>query len=124
MSCGSLCVCFVADTVLSRVMDSPPSPSPPPTRTQRYCWKNKLEALRKNSKVSGYEWWLLQDFWMGGNGVLDTYYASKHPPEEMQQVANLNAGVQVLVAEPGDLIDSLTDVRTEPDILFLKKSSH
>lgn len=61
---------------------------------------------------------------MGGNGVLDTYYASKHPPEEMQQVANLNAGVQVLVAEPGDLIDSLTDVRTEPDILFLKKSSH
>lgn len=55
---------------------------------------------------------------------MDTYYASKHPPEEMQQVANLNAGVQVLVAEPGDLIDSLTDVRTEPDILFLKKSSH
>ena len=37
---------------------------------------------------------------MGGNGILDTYYVSKHPPQEMQQVANLNAGVQVLVAEP------------------------
>ena len=37
-----------------------------------FCWKNKMEALRKLEKVSGNEWWLLQDFWTGANGILDT----------------------------------------------------
>ena len=74
-----------------------------------------MEALRKNEKVSGYEWWLLQDFWMGGNGLLDTYYVPKHVPEDMVLVANMNAGVQLLVAEPGDLLPGLA--ATAPRLL-------
>ena len=49
----------------------------------RWAGKDKLEALRKTEKVSGNEWWLLQDFWTGANGILDTYYVSKHPPSEL-----------------------------------------
>lgn len=71
-------------------------------RLYLFCWKDKLEALRKTEKISGYEWWLLQDFWTGANGILDTYYVSKHPQSELQEIRNMNAGVQLLVAEPGD----------------------
>ena len=52
-------------------------------RWSRWAGKDKLEALRKTEKVSGNEWWLLQDFWTGANGILDTYYVSKHPPSEL-----------------------------------------
>eukprot|EP01043_Picozoa_sp_COSAG02_P000945 COSAG02_NODE_19_length_53976_cov_37.338512_27_plen_140_part_00 len=52
-------------------------------RLYLFCWKDKMEALRKTEKVSGNEWWLLQDFWTGANGILDTYYVSKHPRSEL-----------------------------------------
>jgi|EP01047_Picozoa_sp_COSAG01_P102997 hypothetical protein len=29
-------------------------------RLYLFCWKDKMEALRKSEKVSGNEWWLLQ----------------------------------------------------------------
>ena len=29
-----------------------------------FCWKDKIEAVRKTKRISGYEWWLLQDFWL------------------------------------------------------------
>ena len=61
-----------------------------------------MEALRKTEKISGNEWWLLQDFWMGSNGILDANYVPKHPPSEMREIANINAAVQILIAEPGD----------------------
>ena len=67
-----------------------------------FCWKNQLEALRKTEQVSGYEWWLLQDFWTAANGILDTYYAPKHPAETVAQLRGLNDAVQLLIAEPGD----------------------
>ena len=68
-----------------------------------FCWKDKMEALRKTEKISGNEWWLLQDYWMGSNGILDAYYAPKHPESEMREIANMNAGVMLLIAEaPGD----------------------
>ena len=67
-----------------------------------FCWKNSLEAVRKTEKISGNEWWLLQDFWMGSNGIVDTYFKPKHPPEEIAELANLNSPVMLLVAEPGD----------------------
>ena len=37
------------------------------------CWKIDIEDQRRNSEISGYEWWLIQDYWMGNNGVLDTF---------------------------------------------------
>ena len=67
-----------------------------------FCWKNNIEALRKTEQVSGYEWWLLQDFWTAANGILDTYYAPKHPKEAMALFKNMNAPIQLLVAEFGD----------------------
>jgi hypothetical protein len=67
-----------------------------------FCWKNKLEALRKTEKISGNEWWLLQDFWTGANGILDTYYVSKHPENELDLIRSMNGAVVLLIAEPGD----------------------
>lgn len=67
-----------------------------------FCWKNQIEGLRKTEKISGYEWWLLQDFWMGSNGILDTYFVSKHPAQELDEIKALNGAVLLLVAEPGD----------------------
>ena len=71
-------------------------------RLYLFCWKDKLEALRKTEKVSGNEWWLLQDFWTGANGILDTYYVSKHPDSELDEIRSMNAAVQILIAEPAD----------------------
>lgn len=71
-------------------------------RLYLFCWKDKLEALRKTEKISGNEWWLLQDFWTGANGILDTYYVSKHPPSELDEIRSMNGAVQLLIAEPGD----------------------
>lgn len=67
-----------------------------------FCWKNSVEALRKTEKISGYEWWLVQDYWMGSNGFVDTYYHPKHPKNEMDQIKQMNNPVMLLVAEPGD----------------------
>jgi hypothetical protein len=29
-----------------------------------FCWKNQIEAVRKTEMLSGYQWWLIQDYWM------------------------------------------------------------
>ena len=26
-----------------------------------YCWKSKVEAVRKTARLSGYEWWLINE---------------------------------------------------------------
>lgn len=41
------------------------------------CWKLDIEDHRHNDEVSGYEWWLLQDYWTGNNGVVDTFMNPK-----------------------------------------------
>ena len=33
--------------------------------------------MRLNPRLSGYMWWLLQDYWTGSNGLLDTYFRAK-----------------------------------------------
>lgn len=67
-----------------------------------FCWKNKMEALRKTEKLSGNEWWLLQDFWTGSNGILDTYYEAKLTAADVDSIRVMNAPVLLTVAEPGD----------------------
>jgi len=37
------------------------------------CHKANLEALRKNPQISGYDWWLLEPWYPGSNGLLDVY---------------------------------------------------
>ena len=41
------------------------------------CWKIDIEDQRHNSMLSGYEWWLLQDYWTGNNGIADTFMRPK-----------------------------------------------
>lgn len=39
--------------------------------------KVDIEAIRKNPNLSGYHWWLLQDYWTTSNGIIDIYFRSK-----------------------------------------------
>jgi hypothetical protein len=41
------------------------------------CHKYDLEALRKNPFISGYHWWLFQDYWTSSNGLVDCYFRPK-----------------------------------------------
>ncbi len=41
------------------------------------CHKYDLEALRKNPFISGYHWWLFQDYWTSSNGLVDHYFRPK-----------------------------------------------
>ena len=41
------------------------------------CHKLNIEDLRKNPYASGHHWWLLQDYWTGANGLVDTYFRPK-----------------------------------------------
>jgi len=51
--------------------------------------KINLEALRKNPYISGYHWWLIQDYWTSSNGILDSYFRPKSiTPEEVVKINN------------------------------------
>jgi hypothetical protein len=51
------------------------------------CHKYNLEALRKNPRISGYDWWLLQPWYPGSNGLLDVYRRPNSiTPEQVRQI--------------------------------------
>ncbi|MDB6168507.1 MAG: glycoside hydrolase family 2 sugar binding protein [Verrucomicrobia bacterium] len=51
------------------------------------CHKVNLEALRKNPKISGYHWWLLQPWYPGSNGLLDVHRRPNSiTPEQVRQI--------------------------------------
>jgi len=53
-----------------------------------------LEALRLNPEISGYHWWLFQDYWTTANGLVDHYFHPKSiRPEEVRR---FNSDVVVL----------------------------
>jgi hypothetical protein len=39
--------------------------------------KYNTESLRKNPFLSGYHWWLFQDYWITSNGLADHYFRPK-----------------------------------------------
>jgi hypothetical protein len=39
--------------------------------------KFNIELARKNHYVSGYHWWLFQDYWTTSNGIVDHYFRPK-----------------------------------------------
>ncbi len=39
--------------------------------------KYNIEAVRKNPFLSGYHWWLFQDYWTSSNGLVDHYFRPK-----------------------------------------------
>lgn len=50
------------------------------------CNKDNIEALRKNPRISGYDWWLLQPWYPGSNGLLDVYRRpTSITPEQVRQ---------------------------------------
>ena len=53
------------------------------------CWKIDVEDNRHNVMTSGYEWWLLQDYWTGNNGVIDTFLNPK--PGVAEYIKQFNA---------------------------------
>ncbi|MCP4645208.1 MAG: hypothetical protein GY851_32500 [bacterium] len=59
------------------------------------CHKTNIEAIRKNSDISGYHWWLLQDYWTTSNGLVDAYFRPK-PGISMDDVRRFNADVVLL----------------------------
>ena len=47
--------------------------------------KTDLEALRLNADISGYHWWLFQDYWTTANGLVDHYFHPKAiAPDEVR----------------------------------------
>ena len=51
--------------------------------------KRNVETLRKNPFLSGYHWWLFQDYWTTSNGLVDHYFRPKSIlPEEVLQYNN------------------------------------
>lgn len=59
-----------------------------------FLHKSGLETLRKNPTISGYHWWLIQDYWTTSNGLVDLFFRPKSVrPEEVRMV---NAPVVLL----------------------------
>jgi hypothetical protein len=56
--------------------------------------KCNLESLRKNPHLSGYHWWLFQDYWTSSNGLVDHYFRPKSITKE--EVLQFNNEVVVL----------------------------
>jgi hypothetical protein len=56
--------------------------------------KYNLESLRKNPYVSGYNWWLFQDFWGSSDGIVDHYFRPKSITKE--EVLKFNGAVVLL----------------------------
>ena len=57
--------------------------------------KLNLEDIRKNPYLSGYQWWLFQDYWTGSNGLVDAYFRPKKGIRAVE-VRQFNADVVVL----------------------------
>jgi len=57
--------------------------------------KIDIETLRKSPKISGYHWWLLQDYWTTSNGIIDTYFRRK-PGIDRERVRQFNNDVVLL----------------------------
>jgi hypothetical protein len=63
-------------------------------RLYALCHKYNLEALRLNPYLSGYQWWLFQDYWTTSNGIVDHYSRPKSITQE--EVLKINNPVVLL----------------------------
>lgn len=46
--------------------------------------KYNVEGVRKNEALSGYHWWLIQDYWTTSNGIVDLFFRPKSlKPEDI-----------------------------------------
>ncbi|MDD3587408.1 MAG: glycoside hydrolase family 2 TIM barrel-domain containing protein [Thermoguttaceae bacterium] len=71
------------------------------TTEKQYLFTHKynIELVRKNDRISGYHWWLIQDYWTTSNGIFDLFFREKsYRPEDIlpfnSPVVLLNSGVK------------------------------
>ena len=57
--------------------------------------KTDIETLRKSPLLSGYHWWLFQDYWTTSNGIVDTYFRPK-PGIDREAIRQFNNDVVLL----------------------------
>ena len=57
--------------------------------------KYNMEAIRKNADISGYHWWLIQDYWTSSDGIFDTHFRLKGGIS-VEEVANINSRMALL----------------------------
>jgi hypothetical protein len=63
--------------------------------------KAEIESLRLAGTVSGFQWWLLTDFWTGSNGILDSFNNPKPGvADNVTDVQSLLAQTVLLTSEP------------------------
>lgn len=84
--------------------------------------KYNLEALRKNPFLSGYHWWLFQDYWTTANGLVDHYFRPKSilPTEVVKfnnDVVLLQDGLQPTYRGRDRLKLKLLTSNFSPDVL-------
>ena len=60
------------------------------------CHKLNMEDIRRSPFMSGYQWWLLQDYWTGSNGIVDAHFRPK-PEIAPDRVRRFNADVVLLL---------------------------
>jgi hypothetical protein len=63
-------------------------------RLYAFLHKCNLESLRRNPCLSGYHWWLFQDYWTTANGLVDHYFRPKSITRE--EVLAFNSEVVLL----------------------------
>ncbi len=59
------------------------------------CHKHNVESLRKNPHISGYHWWLIQDYWTSSDGIFDYAFELKRG-FDAQTIADFNAQTVLL----------------------------
>ncbi len=63
-------------------------------RLYALCHKYNTEAMRRNPFISGYQWWLFQDYWTTSNGIVDLYFRPKSITKE--EILKINNDVVLL----------------------------
>lgn len=53
------------------------------------CWKIDVEDQRRNLMMTGYEWWLITDYWTANNGITDVFFRPK--PGVASYITQFNA---------------------------------
>lgn len=77
------------------LMDEVPRWAENTERLYTLLHKVDIEEIRKNPNLSGYHWWLLQDYWTTSNGIIDTYFRKK-PGVSREAVRQYNNDVVLL----------------------------
>ncbi len=66
--------------------------------SEKFCTrlhKHNIEAMRKNQYITGYHWWLIQDYWTSSDGIFDFAFRQKEG-YETSEILKFNAPTVLL----------------------------